>query len=152
MMSTINLALFKVPICITSILWMANLKFNDQNQLTLYLNQLWAISVKANFERFFIICLLYVLCLYMYCLFIYVLCLYMYCCWRSSYQEERVGIQLTSLTLLHFCACPKPGSGFPTKTMSNTDPGTPPKTRGEPFNLTEKNVSNNGHYEYCYIL
>jgi hypothetical protein len=81
MMSTINLALFKVPICITSILWMANLKFNDQNQLTLYLNQLWAISVKANFERFFyhlfIICIMfiYVLFVYICIMFIYVLLL-----------------------------------------------------------------------------
>jgi hypothetical protein len=38
----------------------------------------------------------------------------MYCRWRSSYQEERVGISLTGLTLPHFCACPKPGPGFPT--------------------------------------
>ena len=29
------------------------------------------------------------------------------------YQEGRVGIPYTSLTLPHFCACPKPGPGFP---------------------------------------
>jgi hypothetical protein len=33
---------------------------------------------------------------------------------RSSYQQKRVGIPLTNLTLPHFCACPKPGPGFPT--------------------------------------
>ena len=33
--------------------------------------------------------------------------IYMYCRWRSSYQEERVGIPLTSLTLSYFCACPR---------------------------------------------
>jgi len=32
---------------------------------------------------------------------------------RSSYQEGRVGIPLTGLTLPHSCACPKPGTGFP---------------------------------------
>ena len=30
------------------------------------------------------------------------------------YQERRVGILLTGLTLPHFCACPKPEPGFPT--------------------------------------
>jgi hypothetical protein len=34
--------------------------------------------------------------------------MYYHC--RYSYQEERVGIQLASLT--HLCACPKPGPGF----------------------------------------
>jgi len=33
---------------------------------------------------------------------------------RSSHQEGRVGIPLISLTPTHFCACPKPGAGFPT--------------------------------------
>ena len=32
----------------------------------------------------------------------------------SSYQEGRVGIPLTGIILPHFCACPKPGPGFPT--------------------------------------
>jgi hypothetical protein len=27
---------------------------------------------------------------------------------------KRFGIPLTGLTLPHFCACPKPGTGFPT--------------------------------------
>ena len=40
--------------------------------------------------------------------------LYMYCRCRSSYQEGRVGIQLTGLTPPHFCACSKPGPWFPT--------------------------------------
>jgi hypothetical protein len=31
----------------------------------------------------------------------------------SSYQEGRVGIPLTDLTLPYFCACPKPRLGFP---------------------------------------
>jgi hypothetical protein len=43
----------------------------------------------------------------------YIVCLYKYCRWRSSYQEGRVAILLTSLTLPHFYACPKPGLGFP---------------------------------------
>jgi hypothetical protein len=34
-------------------------------------------------------------------------------CWRSSYQEERVGIPLTDLIPPYFCACPNPGLGFP---------------------------------------
>ena len=37
---------------------------------------------------------------------------YIYIIVRFSYQERRVEIPLSSLTLLHFCACPKPGSGF----------------------------------------
>jgi len=44
----------------------------------------------------------------------FIVWLYMYCCWRSSYQEGRVGILLTDLTSPHFCACPKTGFGFPT--------------------------------------
>ena len=44
----------------------------------------------------------------------FIVCLYVYCRWRSCHQEGRVGITLTSLTLPHFCACPKPGPGFPT--------------------------------------
>ena len=48
-------------------------------------------------------------CAGFYCLFIYFLCHK-----RSSYQEKRIGIPLTSLTPPHFCACPMPGSGFPT--------------------------------------
>jgi hypothetical protein len=28
--------------------------------------------------------------------------------------KRRVGIPLSSITLPHFCACPKPGAGFPT--------------------------------------
>ena len=65
------------------------------------------------------------------CAGFFIVCLYMYCLWRSSYQEGRDGILLTSLTLqrssyqewrdgilltsltpLHYLACPKPGSGF----------------------------------------
>ena len=37
----------------------------------------------------------------------------MYCRWRISYQKRRVGIPLTGLTLPHLCACPNPGTGFP---------------------------------------
>jgi hypothetical protein len=33
---------------------------------------------------------------------------------KHNYQEGRIGIPLTSLTLPHFCVCPKPGLGFPT--------------------------------------
>jgi len=36
----------------------------------------------------------------------------MYCHWTSNYEEGRVGIQLTGLTLPLFCAFPKPGPGF----------------------------------------
>jgi hypothetical protein len=39
----------------------------------------------------------------------------------SSYQEGRVGNQLTGLTPPHFCACSKPGPGFP---MSYVDKKT----------------------------
>ena len=39
-------------------------------------------------------------------------CFYMYCRW--SYQEGRIGIPLTSLTLPHCCVCPWSGPGFPT--------------------------------------
>ena len=35
-------------------------------------------------------------------------CLFMYYHCGSSYQEGRVVTQLTGLTLLHVCACPKP--------------------------------------------
>ena len=51
--------------------------------------------VEANLCRFFIIWL------------------YVYCLWRSSYQEERVGIPLTGLSPPHICACHKPGPGIP---------------------------------------
>jgi len=44
----------------------------------------------------------------------FIACLYMYSHWRSSHQEGKVAIPLTSLTLPHFCACHKPGPGFPT--------------------------------------
>jgi hypothetical protein len=45
---------------------------------------------------------------------VFIVCLYMYCRWRSSYQNRRVGIPLTALNLTLFCACSKPGPGFPT--------------------------------------
>jgi hypothetical protein len=38
----------------------------------------------------------------------------MYCRWRSSYEDERVGIPLTGLTPPHYLACPKSGPGLPT--------------------------------------
>ena len=38
----------------------------------------------------------------------------MYSCRRFNHQEGRFGIPLTGLTPPHFCACPKPGPGFPT--------------------------------------
>jgi hypothetical protein len=38
----------------------------------------------------------------------------MYYCWRSSYQEGRVRIQLTGFTLPHCCACLKQKPGIPT--------------------------------------
>jgi len=46
----------------------------------------------------------------------FIIYFYLYCHWRLSYQEgrPRFGIPLTCLTLPHFCACPKPGPGFPT--------------------------------------
>jgi hypothetical protein len=34
----------------------------------------------------------------------------MYCRWKTSYQMRRVGIPWT---LPHLCACPNPGTGFP---------------------------------------
>jgi hypothetical protein len=37
----------------------------------------------------------------------------MYCCWRSIYQDGRVGVPSTSLTLPHVCPCPKTGPEFP---------------------------------------
>ena len=40
-------------------------------------------------------------------------CLYLYC-WRSSYQNGRLGSQLIGLTPTHFCACLKIALGFPT--------------------------------------
>jgi hypothetical protein len=52
-----------------------------------FYDSMWSFWVKANLCRFFIICL------------------YMYRCWRSSYNERRVGIPLSCLTPLHFCAC-----------------------------------------------
>jgi len=42
----------------------------------------------------------------------YLYMLYMYYCWRSNYQEGRVGIQLNGLPLPLFQAFPKPGPGF----------------------------------------
>ena len=46
---------------------------------------------------------------------IFIICSYMYqyCHWRSNYQEGRIWIWLTHLTLPHLCACPKSGPGFP---------------------------------------
>jgi hypothetical protein len=44
---------------------------------------------------------------------IIIVCLYLYCHLRSNYQQGRVGIPLTALTLPHVCACPKPGPRFP---------------------------------------
>ena len=45
---------------------------------------------------------------------IFILCSYdQYYHWRSSYQEGSNWIWLTRLTLQHFCACLKPGPGFP---------------------------------------
>ena len=40
--------------------------------------------------------------------------LFVYICnrWRFNYQEGRVRILLTGLTLSHFCACPKPEPDF----------------------------------------
>ena len=37
-----------------------------------------------------------------------------HCCCRSHYQERMVGIPLIGLIQSQFCACPKPGPGFPT--------------------------------------
>jgi hypothetical protein len=48
------------------------------------------------------------------CACFFIVCLYMYCHWRSSYQEGRDGMPLTSLTPSHFCTCPKPTAGFQT--------------------------------------
>jgi hypothetical protein len=42
---------------------------------------------------------------------LFIVCLYLY--WRFNYQRRRVGIPLTGLISPHFCACPKPGPGFP---------------------------------------
>ena len=51
--------------------------------------------------------------------FFYRFILYMRCRWRSSYQEERVGISFTSSTPPHFCACPRPSPRFPTSYLSS---------------------------------
>ena len=45
---------------------------------------------------------------YVFLSFIYIC----YCRWRSSYQDGRVEIPLTGLTLPYFYVCPKPGPGF----------------------------------------
>ena len=37
-------------------------------------------------------------------------------------KRGRVGIQLTGLTLPHFCACTKPGLGFPTSHVTQSLP------------------------------
>ena len=53
------------------------------------------------------------------CQFLHVffnVCLDLYCHQRSNYQE----IQLNGLTLPHFCACSKPGPGFPIKLIVNS--------------------------------
>jgi hypothetical protein len=43
----------------------------------------------------------------------------MYCHMRSNYQEDWNPITpVTSITLRHLCACPKPGPGFPIPGMS----------------------------------
>jgi hypothetical protein len=55
-------------------------------------DSMWSFKLEANFCRFVIVCL------YMYCR----------CRWRSSYQDGRVGIPLTGLTLPHFSTCHKP--------------------------------------------
>jgi len=47
----------------------------------------------------------YVHVLFIYCLFI---------CWRSNYQEGLL-IPSIGLNLPHFCVCPNPEPGFPTK-------------------------------------
>jgi hypothetical protein len=39
--------------------------------------------------------------------------LYIYYHYKSSYQEGRVGIPLTGLTLPQYCSCPMPGLEFP---------------------------------------
>ena len=70
-----------------------------QKCIYIYCDGMWSLWVEANLCRFFLI-----ICLYIYG---------MYSCWRSSYQEGRIGIPLTGLTLSHFCSCPKPGPGFP---------------------------------------
>ena len=44
--------------------------------------------------------------------------MYIYCRCRSSYQEGRVVIILTGLTLPQFCASPKPGPEFPPSYVS----------------------------------
>ena len=56
--------------------------------------------------------------------------LYIYTYMRSSYQEERVGIPLTGLTLPHFNACPKPGTGFPITYVSGLFSSPGPKVHG----------------------
>ena len=41
------------------------------------------------------------------CLYVHVLSL------ENQLSKEKVGVPLTSLTLPHLCACPNPGTGFP---------------------------------------
>jgi hypothetical protein len=60
----------------------------------LFCDSMWSFWVEANLCSFLVVCL--------------------YCRWRSSYQERWVEITLTSLIPPHFCACLKPGPGFPT--------------------------------------
>jgi len=43
-----------------------------------------------------------------------IVCLYLYCSWISNYKGGKVGISLPGITVPPFCACPKPGPGFPT--------------------------------------
>ena len=47
------------------------------------------------------------------CAGFFIICLYMYYSWWSSYQEGRVEISLTGITLPHCCACSKTGFKFP---------------------------------------
>ena len=60
---------------------------------------------------------------------------------RSSYQEERVGIPLTSLTLPHFNACPKPGTGFPITYVSGLFSSPGPKVHGNYWRPSSVNFS-----------
>ena len=61
-----------------------------------FCDSMWSFWVQGNLCRFFL-----------YCLFISVLSL------EIQLSEMRFGIQFTSLTLSHLCACHKPGPWFP---------------------------------------
>ena len=82
-----------------------------------YRRPLASVAVHTTILLFYIYRFLFVVVVhykYMYMQICVGFLLFVYICyWRTSYQEGRVVIPLASLTLPHFCACPKPDPGFP---------------------------------------